>query len=27
VYIGFTWKFNNYKEPEKLEYEGEGLVR
>lgn len=27
VYLGFTWKFNNYKEPEQLQFEGEGLVR
>ena len=23
IYIGFTWRFNNFSEQEKLEYEGE----
>ncbi len=27
VYLGFTWRFNNYGEPQKLEYEEEGLVK
>jgi outer membrane receptor protein involved in Fe transport len=26
IYLGFIWRFKNYREPQKLEYEGEGLV-
>jgi len=26
IYLGFVWRFNNYRDQQKLEYEGEGLV-
>ena len=26
IYLGFTWRFNNYRDKQKLEYEGEGIA-
>jgi outer membrane receptor protein involved in Fe transport len=26
IYLGFVWRFNNYRDQQKLEYEGEGFV-